>query len=84
MVKNTDEMIEFCKFKNFKPTPSILSVDWMFDKMLDFVSYVDKEKAQRDLMQMLSSTAGNDLKKEDNDVKLKELRETFNKNKETK
>lgn len=84
MVKNTDEMIEFCKFKNFKPTPSILSVDWMFDKMLDFVSYVDKEKAQRDLMQILSSTTGNDLKKEDNDVKLKELRETFNKNKETK
>ena len=52
--------------------------------MLDFVSYVDKEKAQRDLMQILSSTTSNDLKKEDNDVKLKELRETFNKNKETK
>lgn len=84
MVKNTDEMVEFCRFKDFKPTPSILSVDWMFDKMLDFASYIDKEKAQRDLMQMLNSTTSGDLKKEDNDVKLKELRETFNKNKETK
>lgn len=85
MVKNTDEMIEFCRFKDFKPTPSILSVDWMFDKMLDFASYIDKEKAQKDLLEIMNSSHnGEDLKKEDDGVKLKELRETFNKNKETK
>jgi hypothetical protein len=84
MVKNTNEMIEFCRFKDFKPTPSILSVDWMFDKMLDFASYMDKEKAQKDLMSIINTSVNGNLKKEDDGVKLKELRETFNKNKETK
>lgn len=91
MVKNTDEMVEFCRFKDFRPSPSILSVDWMFDKMLGYASYVDKEKASKELSEILiknTDTQDNGkeepLKKQEDDVKLKELREFFNKNKETK
>lgn len=95
MVKNTEDMAEYCRFVNFKPTPSILSVDWMFDKMLDYVSHVESENAQASLSQILQNNVVKndnvkpveqviDLKNEDNCVKLKELRETFNKDKETK
>lgn len=91
MVKNTDDMAEYCKFNNFKPTPSILSVDWMFDKMLDYVSHIENERISDSLSQVIqqntkidNSIKEDSLKKEDNSVKLNELRETFNKNKETK
>lgn len=90
MVKDTDNMIEYCRFRDFRPSPSILSVDWVFDKMLDYVSYVEKETAHNELSNMLSKQGpvaqkqDEHLKKEDSDVRLKELRETFNKNKETK
>ena len=63
--------------------------------MLDYVSHVESENAQASLSQILQNNVVKndnvkpveqviDLKNEDNCVKLKELRETFNKDKETK
>ena len=93
MVKNTDDMVSFCGFKNFKPSPSILSVDWIFDKMISYSNYVDNKNSYKALEESIANKEnediGNnnldeDLKKDNCDVKLMELRKVFNKDKETK
>lgn len=98
MVKRKDEMVEFCKLKDFNPSLATLSVDWIFEKMLTFVHHIEHEDSITELRKQIAENNSVEDDKDDSEKenlknetdgsnlgnKLNELRNTFNQNKEKK
>ena len=88
MVSDSDGMIDFCGFSDFRPSMSVLMTDWMMDKIIYYIDEKAKNNAVNSLSESLNMVEhkkeDNDLRKPTTGAKLEELRDMFNKDKETK
>jgi hypothetical protein len=94
MVKKTDAMIEYCGFKDFHLSFNVLNVDWMMERIWDFVQEDEANAQMKKLTEQQMGAKRNPEKSEqitetplDNSVDgdtLSKYRDSFNKGKEEK
>lgn len=94
MVKKTDEMVKYCGFKDFHLSFSVLNIDWMMERIWEFVQEDETNEQLKKLTAQQMAGKNKPEKSEqkpeeplDNDVDdgtLSKYRDSFNNGKEEK